>query len=138
MHQYVIILKYDSDKPLLPVDATRPVIPMLILEGGMGEPRLEGGAGRGEEEMEERGAKEFSLASERKVLQVTAGHKKHRIKSEVSEQASEYAQRSARAKRVGRSKRTNEQFERMSERTSKWPSTSVCIFGYSGPQWGGE
>ena len=42
--------------------------------------------------------------------------------------------RSARAKRVVRSKRMSEQCERTSERTSEWPSTSVCIFRYSGPQ----
>ena len=47
--------------------------------------------------------------------------------SEVSERANDWAQRRARAKRAVRSERT-------SERTSKWPSTPVCILGYSGPQ----
>ena len=40
----------------LPVDATRPVMPMLILVGGSGDPRFEDGGGRGDEEIEERGA----------------------------------------------------------------------------------
>ena len=29
----------------------------------------------------------------------------------------------------------SEQFEPTSEWTSKWPSSSVCILGCSGPQW---
>ena len=29
----------------------------------------------------------------------------------------------------------SKQFERTSERTSKWPSTQICILDYSGPQW---
>ena len=49
--------------------------------------------------------------------------------SEVSEQANEWVQRRARAKRAVRSKETSERCERMSERTSEWPSTSVCILG---------
>ena len=36
------------------------------------------------------------------------------------------------------SKRTSERCERMSERTSEWPSTSVCILSYSGPVKRGE
>ena len=41
----------------------------------------------------------------------------------MSERASEWAQRSARAKRAVQSKQMSEQCERMSERTSKWLST---------------
>ena len=40
-----------------------------------------------------------------------------------AKQASEWAQRSARAKRPVRSKRMSERCERTSERTSEWPST---------------
>ena len=55
--------------------------------------------------------------------------------SKVSKRVSEWAQRSTRAKWVVRSKQTNEWCKQMSERTSKWPSTSVYILGCSGPQW---
>ena len=55
----------------------------------------------------------------------------HEQGSERSDQENE---RSARAKRVVRSKQTSERCERMSKRTSEWPSTSVCIFGCFGPQ----
>ena len=65
--------------------------------------------------------------------------KKHLIihfpmSSGVSERTNEWAQRSVRAKRAMRSKRTSEQCERTSERTSEWPSTYVWVFGWSGPQ----
>ena len=33
-----------------------------------------------------------------------------------------------------RCERTSERCERTGEWTSKWPSTAVCILGYSGPQ----
>ena len=49
---------------------------------------------------------------------VGQNRKKHRIKSRLIIHCS-----------------TSERCERTSERTSEWPSTSVCIFGYSGPQW---
>ena len=48
----------------------------------------------------------------------------------VREQSSKWAQQSAKAKRTQRSKSC----EQTSERTSKWPSTTVCILGCSGPQ----
>ena len=54
--------------------------------------------------------------------------------SKVSERANEWAQRRARAKRAVRSERTSERCEQTSKRTSKWPSTSVCILGCSGSQ----
>ena len=53
--------------------------------------------------------------------------------SEVSKRANEWVQQIAWAKQAGQSKQTSERYERTSERTSEWPSTSVCIFGYSGP-----
>ena len=31
----------------------------------------------------------------------------------------------------------SERCKRASERTSEWPSTPICILGYSGPLWGG-
>ena len=34
-----------------------------------------------------------------------------------------------------RSKQTSERCKRTSEWTSEWPSTSVCISGYSGPRY---
>ena len=40
---------------------------------------------------------------------------------------SEWAQRSARAKRAVRSKRTSERCERTSERMSEWPGTNILI-----------
>ena len=46
--------------------------------------------------------------------------------SEVSKRANEWAQLRVRAKWAVRCKRTS---ERMSERTSEWPSTTVCILG---------
>ena len=46
---------------------------------------------------------------------------------------SEWAQRSARAKRAVRSKRTSERCAWTSERTSKWLSTYVPILGFSNP-----
>ena len=55
--------------------------------------------------------------------------------SEVSERANDGAQRRARAKRAVRSKRTSERCERMSEWTSEWPSTPICILGCFRPQW---
>ena len=58
--------------------------------------------------------------------------------SEVSERANKWAQRRARAKRAVRSKWTSERCERTSERTSEWPSTTVCIFGCYRPQCGAE
>ena len=77
--------------------------------------------------------------------------KKHRINShlidhcpkssgvsQVSERASEWAKRSARAKQEGRNKQTSEQCEWTSKQTSEWPSTPICILGYSGPQWQGD
>ena len=45
--------------------------------------------------------------------------------SEVSEQANKWVQRSLQAKQVGPCERT-------SKWTSEWPSTAVCIPGYSG------
>ena len=45
----------------------------------------------------------------------------------VSKRANEWVQRSARAKRVVRSKRTSERCERTSEWTSEWPSTYVSL-----------
>ena len=33
------------------------------------------------------------------------------------------------------SERTSERCKLTSERASEWPSTQICIFGYSGPQW---
>ena len=57
--------------------------------------------------------------------------------SEMSERA-KLAVRREQAKWAVRSKRTNELCERMSERMSEWPSTSVCILSYSGPQCGGS
>ena len=55
--------------------------------------------------------------------------------SEVSEQANEWAQRSVQAKQAVRSKQTSERCERMSKRTSEWPSTYIWVLGGSGPQW---
>ena len=55
--------------------------------------------------------------------------------SEVSEQTSEWAQRSGRAKRVVQSKRTSEWCEWTSGWMSEWSSSSVWILGCSGPQW---
>ena len=55
----------------------------------------------------------------------------HKQRSQRRERASERV--SAQAKQVVRSKRTSERCERTSERTSEWPSTLVCISGYSGP-----
>jgi len=43
--------------------------------------------------------------------------------------ASERTERRARVKRAIRSKQTSERCERTSERTSEWPSTSICILG---------
>ena len=54
--------------------------------------------------------------------------------SKVSKRANEWAQRRARAKRIVRSNGMSERCERTGEWTSEWPSTSVCIFGCSGPQ----
>ena len=54
--------------------------------------------------------------------------------SKVSEWAKQWAQRSTWVKWAVRSKRMSERCERTSERTSEWPSTSVFILGYSGPQ----
>ena len=45
-----------------------------------------------------------------------------------AKQASEWAQRSARAKRPVRSKRMSERCERTSERTSEWPKTLRVVF----------
>ena len=45
----------------------------------------------------------------------------------VSERAIEWAQRSVRAKRAVRSKRTSERCERTSEQRSEWPITNVSI-----------
>ena len=42
---------------------------------------------------------------------------------------------SEQAKRVIQCKRTSKRCKRMSEWTSEWPSTSLCILGYSGPQY---
>ena len=80
-------------------------------------------------------------------ITMVQNRKKHRINShliihfptsegvsKVSERANEWAQRSARAKRVGRSKQTNERYERTSERTSEWPSTYIWVLGWSGPK----
>ena len=53
--------------------------------------------------------------------------------SKVSERANEWAQRRARAKRAVRSKQTSERCERMSKRTSEWPSTYVSILVCSRP-----
>ena len=44
------------------------------------------------------------------------------------------SEKSERAKRAVQSKRTSEQCEQTSERTSEWPSTQICILGYSGTQ----
>ena len=73
--------------------------------------------------------------------------KKHRINShliihcptssgvsEMSERARKWAQRSARAKQARQSKRTSERCERMSKRTTEWPSTYIWVLGWSGPQ----
>ena len=49
--------------------------------------------------------------------------------SELSEWANEWVQQRTRAKQTVQSKRTSERCERMSEQTSKWPSTSICILG---------
>ena len=54
--------------------------------------------------------------------------------SKVRGRANEWAQRSARGKRVVRSKRTSEWCERTSERTSEWPNTYIWVFGCSGLQ----
>ena len=54
--------------------------------------------------------------------------------NEVSERVNDWAKRRARAKRTVRSKQTSERCERTSERTSEWPSTTVCILGWSRPQ----
>ena len=54
--------------------------------------------------------------------------------SKVSERANKSAQRRAQSKRVGWSKQTSERCERTSEGNSEWPSTPICILGYSGPQ----
>ena len=54
--------------------------------------------------------------------------------SEVSEQANEWAQRSARAKRVIQNKQTSEQCKRTSEWMSEWLSTYVSILVCSRPQ----
>ena len=52
----------------------------------------------------------------------------------VSKQANERAQLSMQAKRAVRNKQMSEQCKRTRKRTSKRPSTSVCILGWSGPQ----
>ena len=57
--------------------------------------------------------------------------------SEVSERANEWAQRSARAKQAGQSKRMSERCKWMSERTSEWPNTQVPILGFFKAQCGG-
>ena len=54
--------------------------------------------------------------------------------SKVSKRASEWAQRSAWAKQVVRTKRICERCKWTSERRSEWPSTPIFILGYSGPQ----
>ena len=65
--------------------------------------------------------------------------KKHRpnrhliIHCPTSEEVSERAQRSARAKQVGQSKQISEQCEWTSNQTSEWPSTYVGILGCSEP-----
>ena len=59
-----------------------------------------------------------------------SGHLKSRTKifhCPMSSGASEWAQRSARAKRAVRSKRTSERCQRTSERMSEWPSTYISI-----------
>ena len=52
----------------------------------------------------------------------------------TSKGVKEVSKVSKRAKRAVRSKRTSEQCERMSERTSEWPSTYVSILVCSRPQ----
>ena len=54
--------------------------------------------------------------------------------SKVSERANEWAQRRAWVKRAVWSKQTSERCERMSERTSEWPSIYVSILVCSRPQ----
>ena len=54
--------------------------------------------------------------------------------SEVSERANVWAQQRARVKRAVRSKWTSERRERTSKWTREWPSTPICILGWSGPQ----
>ena len=53
----------------------------------------------------------------------------------VSEWANEWVQRNAQAKPALWSKRTSERCERMSKRTSEWPSTYVPILDCSAPLW---
>ena len=59
--------------------------------------------------------------------------KKPRINSHLINYCPMSLEVSVRAKRVVQSKQTSERCEQTSERTSEWPSTSVCIFGCSGP-----
>ena len=56
----------------------------------------------------------------------------------VSEQANEWAQRSAQAKQAVWSERMSERCKWISERTSEWPSTYVSNHGCSEPLWPGS
>ena len=86
----------------------------------------------------------FSIFPSVRLTMVPNRKKKHRkssclmihilTSSGVSERASEWAQRSAQAKRAVRSKWTSERHEWTRGQTSEWPSTPICILGYSGPQ----